>query len=82
MPDMTIEGASISIALKTLDIQYERIWSTRIGSQRDSQMNYYTGMKQMMEVLLSNACKSELTVSCDEQGKHHIVGMDFGKEEK
>ena len=82
MSDMNLEGATISIALQTLDIQYDRIWSTRVGSKRDSQMNYYTGMKQMMEILLSNAFKTELTVSCDEKGKHYIVGIDMGKEAK
>lgn len=82
MPDMNVEGATISIALQTLDIQYDRIWSTRVGHQRDSQMNYYTGMKQMMEILLSNAFKTELAISCDEKGMHYIVGIDMSKEEK
>ena len=82
MPDMNLEGTTISIALQTLDIQYDRIWSTRVGPKRDSQMNYYTGMKQMMEILLSNAFRTELMVSCNEEGKHFIVGIDMGKEAK
>lgn len=82
MPEMTIEANTLEVALKTLDIQYERIWTTRVGSQRESQMNYYTGMKQMMEILISNTFRNEVTIGCDEEGRHYICGVDMGKEEE
>lgn len=78
---MTTDFSTIDIALKTLDAQYNKIWSTRIGKQRDSQMAYYNGMKQMIDILVSNAFKNDTKVDCDMSGTHYLVGIDWGEKE-
>lgn len=53
--------------LELLDAQYNEIWTRLNGIQRDIQMAYYDGLRDMYERF------SGLKVGIDPEGKHYIL---------
>ena len=69
---MHIDEQTVIFAMLLLNENYEQIWKKKVGKQRDTQLAYYTGMKTMMEIMLSNVYKLEIHIDVDGDGKHGI----------
>ena len=69
---MHIDEQTVIFAMLLLNENYEQIWKKKVGKQRDTQLAYYTGMKTMMEIMLSNVYKLEIHIDVDSDGKHSI----------
>ena len=53
-------------ALSMLDDEYNKIWTRVNGIQRDIQLAYYKGLKDMYEGII------DMKVTIDHDGKHRI----------
>lgn len=70
------EPKTVENALMFLDMSYQDIWTKRIGPQRESQMSYYTGQKMMLELLLSDVYKKDISIKASLEGKHYVENQE------
>lgn len=76
---MQIEKETVQMALAILDDAYATIWESRKGSALDICNAYYNGMKNMFEVIVTNAYNEEIHIDMDREGQHFLREDIFAK---